>query len=687
MKASYNWLKEFVDFNKKPEELAHILTMAGLEVEMIEKAGDDTIFDIGVTPNRPDWLSMRGIAREISAIISLPMKDVSASVSNEKGEGPVVEIDDPALCPRYSSRIIRGVKPGPSPEWLSKKLESCGIRPTSNIVDITNYVLLEIGQPMHAFDLDKLAGEKIIVRQAGNQTKFTTLDGEERKISKDTLLIWDAEKPVAIAGVMGGGNTEVSDSTVNILLESAYFQPSSVRRTSRTLGLSSESSYRFERGVDINSVDLALDRATQLITELAGGTISKITDNFTYDDKNPGPFIRNIVSITIERINAFVGIKIDEKFVIKALTNLGFDVIREGGTFVVTAPTFRQDAERDIDIIEEIVRLYGYDNLPSTLPEIHMSPPPEHKLQELVKKLKISMVKSGFSEAINYSFLNPDIIDQLNLAPDDRRRELIYVRNPLKKEESAMRTTIIPALLDNVNTNMKRGEKTLRFFEISKVFLSSGKKLADEVTQLGAVYLKDTATSLWQTRHEGFYDLKGVFENIFNDLKISVTFSEGRAEPYMHPGKSCAILIGDEKIGSIGVLHPAVADSFNLKGDITIAEIDNLKRLLDAADPKIKFSPLPKFPSVERDIALVVNDDVTVSSVEKEIRGSKSGILDDVTLFDIYKGKPIEKGKKSLAFSIRYRSLEKTLTDSEVDEVHAVILKRLQDNLKAELRS
>ncbi len=681
MKTSYNWLKEFVDFKENPKELGHILTMAGLEEEYAEKVGDDTIFDIGVTPNRPDWLSMRGIAREISAILDLPMKDISASVSNEKGEGPVVEIEDPELCPRYSSRVIRGVKTGPSPDWLTKKLESCGIRPTSNIVDITNYVLLEIGQPMHAFDLDKLAGGKIVVKQAGDINKFTTLDGEERKISKETLLIWDAEKPVAIAGIMGGGNTEVSDSTVNILLESAYFQPSSVRRTSRTLGLSSESAYRFERGVDKEAVILALDRAAELVVELAGGEVTKITDEY------PLPFKEREIVVPFKRINSLIGIDIEEDFIEKTLKSLGFVTGRIGESLSIIPPSYREDAERDIDIVEEVARIYGYDKMPSTLPEMHMAPPPEHKLQELVKKLKISMVKSGFSEAINYSFLNPEIIDQLNLAQDDRRRELIYVKNPLRQEESAMRTTIIPALLNNVNTNIKRGEKTLRFFEISKIFLSTGKKLANEITQLAAVYLKDNATSLWQTKHDGFYDLKGVFENIFKDLKVSATFSVGQAEPYMHPAKSCAIIIGDEKIGSMGTLHPAVADHFDLKGDITIAEIDDLERLLGAADSKPTFTSLPKFPSVERDIALVVNDDMTVSSIENEIRGIGSKILEDVTLFDIYKGKPIAKDKKSLAFSIRYRSLEKTLTDKEVDEVHAAILKRLEDNLKVELRS
>ncbi len=684
MKASYNWLKKFVGFNLPPDKLAHTLTMAGLEVEAIEQVEGDTIFDIGITPNRPDCLSIRGIAREISAVLEIPFKDISARIEMEEGDGPVVEIENPGLCPRYSSRIITGVKTGPSPDWLSKRLESCGIRATSNIVDITNYVMLEVGQPMHAFDLDRLAGAKIAVRQAGGVNRFRTLDGEERDLPEETLLIWDAEKPVAIAGVMGGRDTEVSESTHNILLESAYFNPSSVRKTSRSLGLSTESSYRFERGVDIEAVTLALDRAAQMIAETAGGRITKITDRY------PGAFEPKKISVSFEKISSVIGVDISGSFVEKTLRNLGFRAEREGEGIAAIPPAYRNDIERDVDIIEEVARLYGYDNIPSTMPTMQMSSPPEHKTQELIKILKNSMVKSGFSEVINFSFMNPDTLEKLNLPSGDRRRDIIHIKNPLRKEESAMRTTLIPALLNNVGMNLNRGEKMLRFFEVSRVFLLSGGKLPDEITQFAAVYHKDMTASIWQDTHDGFYDLKGAVENLFMELKIKeYSFQRGTApvEPYLHPGKSCSITVTSQKTGALGSLHPGVAAAFDIKGDVIILEIHDIEKIRAAVPARITYAPLPRYPYVERDIAIIVSRDITVAQAEKIIRGIDSDIIESVALFDIYTGKPIPDDKKSLAFSIRYRSAVKTLTDSEVDAVHSSILKSLEAELKAELRN
>ena len=683
MKASYNWLKEFVDFDLPYEELAHALTMSGFEVEAIEEYEDDIIFDIGVTPNRPDCLSIRGIAREIAAILDLPFKDVTAEVSGGKGDCPAVKIENPDLCYRYSSRIVSGVKPGPSPSWLVKRLESCGFRSTSNIVDITNYILLELGQPMHAFDLDKLGGGKIILKTAGNEKEFVTLDEEKRKLSNDVLLIWDSEKPVAIAGVMGGQSTEVSQSTNNILLESAYFMPSSVRKTSKSLNLSTESSYRFERGVDIDAVTLALNKAAQMIKEMAGGEISGITDEY------PEQLKQKEIPVSFEKINSLIGIDIEESFIEKTLKSLGFGVKREGRGIVATPPSFRNDAERDIDIIEEVARLYGYDRIPSTLPVMQMIAAPEHKMQKLIKNLKDSMVKSGFSEAINFSFLSPDILDQLNLGPDDRRRNLIYIKNPLRKEESAMRTTLVPALLNNVSINLSRGEKMLRMFEISRVFLGSGKKLPDEVTQLTAVFHKENTASIWHNNHDCFYDLKGVIENIFQDLRVKgLSFiTDGNSEPYLHPGKSSSIIVNDKKIGAIGILHPGTAETFDIKSNIAIAEIYDIEKIMDVSLTKTTYVSLPKYPYVERDVALVVRDDITAAAVRKEILDVESGIIESVSLFDVYKGKPIPPDKKSLAFSIRFRSSDRTLTDEEVDALHSNIRNRLKEHLGAELRS
>ncbi len=684
MKASYNWLKEFVDINISAEELAHAITMAGLEVEEIEKVGDDTVFDIGITPNRQDCLSIRGIAREISAILGLPLKDISVNVESEVGEGPEVVIESPDLCHRYSSRIITSVKPVPSPEWLVKKLEACGIRSVSNIVDVTNYVLLEIGQPLHAFDLDKLSGNKIIIKCADDSHTFTTLDDEERRLHKEVLLVCDSDKSVAVAGVMGGKNTEVSDSTSNILLESAYFKPASIRRTAKRLGLATESSYRFERGIDKETVTLALDRASQLISELAGGSITKTTDVY------PTEFTPEKISITYAKINSLIGIDIDSSFVDKTLKDLGFDPKTDDETVTVTPPSFRRDVTQDVDIIEEVARLYGYDNIPSTFPTMQMSPAPEHLTQELSRSLKGSFVRSGFSEVINYSFLNPDDIDKLKLASDDRRRKLVYINNPLRQEESAMRTSLVPALLNNVSMNLNRGERMIRFFELSRVFMPTEDKLPEEILQLGAVFHKEKSASLWESKHEGFYDIKGVIENILSSLGITdISFEQdpNLSEPYLHPGKSCAIMAGGERVGNIGVLHPGVAKDFNIKGDMSIAELYDIEKLLELIPSETTYASSPKFPYIERDAAFVVSDDVTVSAIEGLIHSVKTDIIESINLFDVYKGKPIPKDKKSLAFSIKYRSARKTLTDNEVDALHSSIITLIKDSLNAELRS
>ncbi len=684
MKASYNWLKEFVDFSLSPGDLAHTLTMSGFEVEAIEESGDDIVFDIGVTPNRPDCLSIRGIAREISAILDLPFRDTLVELRNPEGDGPEVEIKNPDLCLRYAARTVTGTTPAPSPQWLSERLQAHGIRPTSNIVDITNYVLLEFGQPLHAFDLDKLAGKKIVVSKAGDETTFQTLDEAERKLSSEMLLIRDAERPVAIAGVMGGMNTEVSESTSNILLESAYFNPVSIRRTSKALNHSTESSYRFERGVDITNVQVALDRAAGMIAEIAGGKVSGLTDIY------PLPYVSREIILKPEKIISLLGIGIEESFIEKVLTSLGFVIKRSEEGIVVVPPSYREDIQNNIDIAEEVVRLYGYDNIPSTLPEVGMTPAPVKEIENIIMTVKNSMLKSGFSEVINFSFINPDVLDKLNIPSGDKRRDLLFVKNPLRKEESAMRTTLIPSLLDNISLNLNRGEKMLRFFEVSRVFLPSGGKLPDEPVQLAALFHKDMGVSLWSDKHDGFYDLKGAVENLFMELKIKgYSFKQETtvAEPYLHPGKSCSIILDNQKVGSLGTLHPGVAGVYDIKGNINILEIYDIEKILSAVPTAITYTPLPRYPYVERDVAIVVSKDVTVEQARNAIFGIDSDLIETVALFDIYTGKPIPDDKKSLAFSIRYRSAEKTLTDSEVDAVHSRILKNLENDLNAELRS
>jgi len=685
MKASINWLKEFVDFSISPSEIAHALTMAGLEVEGIVPSSQeegDYILEINVTPNRPDCLSIIGISREISVILGLTLKQRINPVLKEEGSGPFIEVKDTSLCPRYSSRVIRGIKVGRSPEWIVKRLEAHGLRPVNNIVDITNYVLLEMGHPLHAFDLDKLAGSRIVVKTAGSADKFLTLDNKEKDLKSDMLLIWDAEKPVAIAGVMGGLNSEVTSSTVNILLESAYFNPVSIRRTSKSLNQGTESSYRFERGADINNVVLALDRAVELIVDIAGGRATKLTDIY------PLTHSARPVPVKLKKVNNILGVEIEPSRLEKMLKGIGSEIKKTEDEIIVAPPSFRHDIQQDMDVIEEVARLYGYNNIPSTLPLVEMRLPAENIQWDFVKRIKGSMKGSGFYEVINYSFLNPLVLDKLKLSKDDIRRKLIYVKNPLRKEDEALRTTLIPAMLENVRLNISRGEKAIRLFEVSNIFLHTGENLPHERLMMAAVYLDDRRERLWHSKHDGFYDLKGAAENLFIELKIRDYFflqDSSLIEPYMHPGKSGIIKAGNKIVGSLGTLHPEVLQDFEIDAAITILEID-INSILSFTSQKIKYRPLPKYPYIERDIAIIVSEGITKEDAEKAIFSVNSDLIEAVHLFDVYTGKPIPSGKKSLAFSIRYRAGDRTLTDSEVNQLHSEILCRLEAELKAEVR-
>jgi phenylalanyl-tRNA synthetase beta chain len=683
MKASVKWLREFVEFSLTASELANALTMAGLEVEDINELEEDAILEINITPNRSDCLSITGIAREISALLGMPFKFNPASVQKEEGAGPSIEIKDESLCPRYASRVIYNVQVKPSPQWISERLQHHGLRPVNNIVDITNYVLLEMGHPLHAFDLDRLSGKRIVVKTAGSADRLLTLDNEDRKLTREMLLIWDSEKPVAVAGVMGGLHTEVIDSTKHILLESAYFSPLSIRRTSKALSLSTEASYRFERGADINGVVPALERAVQLIIDNAGGTATGITDVYRK------PLRSQRITLTWKKINDTLGININPSRIYTMLKSLGIEHKTEGEGISVMPPSFRQDMRMDVDVIEEVARLYGYNNIPSTFPNIEIQPIKSNIRWDFVHTIKNLMVRSGYLEAINYSFLNPSVFDKLRLPAKDKRRKLTTIKNPLKKEDEALRTTLIPALLENVRLNIRRGERSIRIFEISSVFLHSTRNLPYEILKLSAIYLKDRNETVWQEKHDGFYDLKGALENIFLDLKIKdYSFHKDMdvKEPYLHPGKSCVIKINEHVAGYLGTLHPEVAEDFDVYPETNIMELD-IDKILSLKRPQTVYQPLPKYPYIERDIAIIVPNNIPVSDAESAILHVDSHFIESVRLFDIYEGKPIPKGKKSLAFSIRYRAVDRTLTDEEVKGIHTNIIKRLQDTLNAELRS
>lgn len=687
MRVPFEWLKEYVDVHVTAAEVADKLTMIGLEVEAIETVDDDAILEINVTPNRPDCLSIIGIAREVSAAFKIPLKLPPHDI---KGKLPPsdfsLEVLNPDLCNRYAGRIIEDVVVYDSPEWIKKRLEKCGLRPINNVVDITNYVLLEYGHPLHAFDADTIIGRKIRVATPDTVSKkgikIMTLDGIERKIPGDSLVIWDAENPIAIAGVMGGQETEVIDSTKNIFLESAYFDPLSVRRTSKRLNLVSESSYRFERGTDIEFLEKALNRTVLLIRDIAGGTVHEMVEKY------PVKYVPEPIEIRYERINRFLGTQISRKEMLEILN--GFEITTEdkGDSFIVYPPPFRRDIKEDSDVAEEISRSHGYDRIPVRIPKSPLSSSMPNRKMENILRIREGMRKSGFTEIINYSFMSPSSLDIISIPETDKRRNTITIKNPLRQEESLLRTTLIPSLLENLKYNLDRGIKDIRLFEISTIFEDVGNSLPLEELRLGGIFYKEKLPALWKEDVQGFFITKGALESMFEDLKIKEYSFVPSSEPFLTKSQSSDIYISDSYVGYIGVLAPDVVERLDLKKkkiEVVLFEL-NLDILLAFIPDSIQYNPIPKYPFVERDIAIVVDEAIAAAEIKEMIRAFPSELIEEVSVFDLYKGGNISKGKKSLAFSIIYRSKERTLTDEEVGDLHSSLVNHILKKTGGELR-
>ncbi|MDI6801797.1 MAG: phenylalanine--tRNA ligase subunit beta [Thermodesulfovibrionales bacterium] len=700
MKVSFEWLKELINIKDSADEVAHRLTMIGLEVEAMEQVNDDIVFEVNVTPNRPDCLSIVGIARELSAAYGVAYELPAHDIAAETGELNFnVDILDKELCNRYAGRIVRNVKICESPEWLKKRLEKCNIRPINNVVDATNYVLLEFGHPLHAFDLKTIKGNCIrigtcrTVKGQAAKIKFKTLDGIEREMPDDSLLIWDAERPIAIAGIMGGIETEVSDYTTDIFIESAYFEPTNIRRTSKSIDLKTESSYRFERGTDIKMLKKALDRAAYLMKETADGEIYGKIDIY------PKRYIPPKIQVRYERVNRVLGLKLAKKEILACINKLGLDIEEvDANTFKAKPPTYRRDLKRDADIIEEITRFYGYDRIPAELPKATIGIDSQESRvrgqeSKIKNNIKESFLRSGFTEVINYSFMDAKDLDILNIAADDERRCLVDIRNPLRAEDAHMRTTLIPALIKNVIYNLSHGNRELRFFETGRVFINisqdknSGLPLEKE--HVGIIYYHEKSRTLYKDETQVFYIVKGIIEAIFNDLKIYDYSFKRSSEPFLHPGQSADIFIGDNKIGYAGIMSPAIVDILDIKAHrpfIAIAEID-IDRLVPYAMQVVQYRSLPKYPHIERDTALLVDVSLEASALMKWLRSYSSELIDDISIFDVYQGKNIPEGKKSIAFNVRYRASDRTLNDDEIDVVHKSLVAYISEKTKGQLRS
>ncbi len=664
--------------------LMELPTETPLGTSLSEVLGlDDVVFELEITPNRPDCLSLIGVAREIRAetgnALKLPQVDFNEDETDIR-EITSVTIEAPDLCPRYAARVIRGVKVGQSPAWLQQRLESVGIGVINNIVDITNFVLMEYGQPLHAFDYHKLAENRIVVRRAAGDENLTTLDEIDRELTPDMLVIADAEKPVALAGVMGGYDSEITETTADVLLESAYFNPSSIRATAKALGISTEASYRFERGADIGAVLAALDRAAQLIAELAGGSICKgVVDVY------PGQQPLTEIQLRPERVNFILGTTLDASEMVQILNDLGFDVNANSENYQITVPTFRSDVTREIDLIEEIARVYGYDNIPTTLPKGDIPVPAPNPSTEVRKHIKHFLLAAGMMEAINYSFYDPNCFDKIRFAAAHPLRDVLKLQNPLSPEMSVLRTTLLPSLLENAQHNRNHQIDTIALFEIGSVFIRNGaEKEPERVTGILAGQVGDGVYSN-PYREPDFYDIKGLVEGILEVCGIVDYTLEKTDAPTFHPGRNAAVLSSSKQIGIFGEAHPEVLENYDLPYKAYLFDFD-MEALVDAAIFAKRFEPIPVYPKVERDLAIVVDKAVLSDMPTGLIYATGGELVESVRLFDVYEGEQVPEGKKSLAYAITYHSATETLTDKAVNALHDKVVKRLNQELGAELR-
>lgn len=647
----------------------------GMDINEALQLKDD-VLEFEITPNRPDCLSVVGIARETAATFRKSFRMPEIRVTEVEEPNPArVTIEAPDLCYRYVARVVKNVKIGPSPIWMQVRLLKAGIRPINNVVDVTNYVMLELGQPLHAFDLDKVKNKHIIVRRARDGEKLVTLDGKERILDSSMLVIADEEKAIGLAGVMGGENTEITDSTVNILIESANFKGSNIRHTSKKLGLRSEASARFEKGLDPEITVLACERAAQLMEKYCGGEVLKgIVDEY------PKPMERTVLTVRPDRINKFLGTNLATSEMIEILRSLEFEVVEKGEELEIKVPHFRKDVTMEADIAEEIARLYGYNNIEDSLMKNAQTTLGSlTKEQQLEEKAREVLLACGLNEIVTMSFMGERDLDRINVPKDSVLRKAVKIINPLGEEQSLMRTTLLPFMLNVAYTNYSRKVGEFRAFEISRVFLPKElplKELPEEVKTISlGMYGKEV----------DFYTIKGVIEELLEVMGIVDVEYVRAEEPSYHPGRSAKILFKEEVLGVFGEVHPDVLENYDLPVRVYAGEL-NLDKIIKFANVDKKYTPLPKYPAVERDIAVVIDEDLFVAEVEKVIKETGRGFVEKTALFDVYKGPNIPEGKKSVAFSIWYRSYEKTLTDEEVNEVHARIVKALEEKLGAKLR-
>ncbi|KGO15692.1 phenylalanyl-tRNA synthetase subunit beta [Clostridium botulinum] len=650
-------------------------TPIGEDIKKVLKM-ESSIIEFEITSNRPDCLSVIGIARETAATLNkkytIPVVEFSPKCSESIKDSLKVEVKD-TLCRRYMARGIKNVKVEQSPGWMQERLLEAGVRPINNIVDITNFVMLELGQPMHAFDRKEIKTNTIVVERAKEGEKFITLDETERELDVDILNIKDGDRTVAIAGIMGGLNSEVKEDTKEIILECANFDGTNIRISSKKLGLRTEASSRFEKDLDPNLVELAMDRACKLIQELGAGEVMEGSVDVYENKLEP-----HMLEVDSNWINKFLGTNISKEEMQECLDRLDLNTEIKGEILEIHVPTFRSDLNIKEDIAEEIARIYGYNNIPiTTIKSVTMQAGKNEK-QHLDDKVIETLMASGLNQSISYSFVSPKVFEKINLKEDSNLRKVVKIKNPLGEDFSIMRTTTIPSMMEALSRNYSRNNDYASLFEIGKIYIpkEDSTELPEEknIVTIGLYGAVD------------YFNLKGIVENMLGGLGIdNYKLKRQEENPTFHPGRTAELYIKKDYVGILGEIHPDVQDNYDIEERCYVAEL-NLDVLYKHSNVKKEYSQLPKFPAVTRDIAVIVDDTVLVQEIENIIKNGGGNILESIHLFDVYKGKQIPEGKKSIAYSIVYRNAQRTLKDSEVNKVHDKIVRTLEHKLGAQLR-
>ncbi len=660
-----------------------------LGADITEALGlDDDILEIGLTPNRADCLGMLGVALEIGALTNSEAKFPVTLTKYEAREAENfidIQIKDLDLCSRYTARILEEIEIAPSPLELQIKLLQAGLRPINNVVDVSNYVMWETGQPLHTFDYYRIKGKKIIVRRALKGETIRTLDDQERKLTPDMLVIADEESPIALAGVMGGLDSEITKTTKTVLLESAHFNPVSIRRTAREVGLTSEASFRFEKGVDIGGTLFAANRAALLLEKYTGAkTVSGVVDVY------PEPHKDKIISLNPQKVSDVLGLNLEDKIMEEIFIRLGLEVKKNDDKYFVTVPSRRRDLTEEIDLVEEVARVYGFEHIGTTLPEGKITQGKTNIAQKNTDKIKSYLTGEGLFEAITFAFMNKNVFDSFLVSEGNKLREAIPLKNPLSEEQGILRTTLLPNLLDVVKYNLNRHQEDISIFEMGKTFRPEKMPLLMQPNEhliLSMMVTGKRQQKHWQeTPQEGnFYWLKGLVADVLKILIEKQPIFKAAKISYLHPTQGAEININNKKIGVIGTIHPVILDNYGIKQTVYTAEI-NLSLLIDN-ESIVRFKPLPKYPAINRDLAIVVPINTEADAVARKIKDVAGDIIEDILLFDVYQGKQVPVGFKSLAYTIVYRDYNETLRDERINEVQEQIISILDKELGAVLRS